>query len=68
MKKYKLSKKNYKMYSLRRKGAPGSLVALNPMFKEIKRLMKSLVSGEIKRVVTSGQDPTQPNFQIVKKN
>ena len=34
----KLSKKKYKMYGLRTKGAPESGMELNPVFKEINRL------------------------------
>ena len=49
------------MYRLR-KGAPGSGIELNPVFKEINRLRNG-----IKGVVTSGQDPTQLNFQYIKK-
>jgi hypothetical protein len=40
-----------KIYSLKRKKAPG------------KRLKKSLMLNEIKGVVTSGQDPAQLSFQ-----
>lgn len=36
--KEQLRKKNYKMKSLRKKGAPGNVTKLNPVFKEIKRL------------------------------
>ena len=51
------------MYNLRRKGAPGNGMELSPVFKEINRLRNG-----IKRVVTSGQDPTQLSFQFVKRN
>jgi hypothetical protein len=56
------------MYNLRRKGAPGSGMELSPVFKEIRRLEKSLILNEIKEVVTSRQDPTQVSFQPVKRN
>ena len=68
MKRSKLSKEKYKMYNLRRKGAPGSGMELSPVFKEIRRLEKSLILNEIKEVVTSRQDPTQVSFQPVKRN
>ena len=41
---------------------------ISPMFKEINRLKKSLMLNGIKGVVTSGQDPTQLSFQLVKRN
>lgn len=47
------------MYSLMRKGALGSVKELNPVFKEINRLKKSLVLNGIKEIVTSEQDPAQ---------
>lgn len=59
MKRSKLSKEKYKMYSLMRKGALGSVKELNPVFKEINRLKKSLVLNGIKEIVTSEQDPAQ---------
>lgn len=64
----------YKKYSLRRKGAPGSGMHLNPVFKEIKEKIKEniqrkgLMFSGIKGVVTSGQEPTQVSFQTVKRN
>lgn len=42
------------MYNLRRKGVPGSGMELNPLFKEINRLKKSLVLNGIKGAVISG--------------
>ena len=58
MKRSKLSREKY----LRRKGAAESGVELSPVFKIIR-------SGNgIKRVVTSGQDPTHLHFQLVKRN
>jgi hypothetical protein len=47
--------KKYRMYSLRRKGAPG------------KGLKKTLILDGLKGVVTSGQDLTQRCFQLVKE-
>lgn len=38
------------MYSLRRNGAPGNVVELNPELKEIKSLKKSLVLNGAKEV------------------
>jgi hypothetical protein len=38
------------------------------VFKEINRLKKSQMLDEVKGVVTSRQDPTQLNFQLVKMN
>jgi len=37
--------KKYKMYSLRRKGAPGSEMELSPVFKEINRLKKKKLNA-----------------------
>lgn len=39
---------NVHTYSLRRKGAPRSVIELSPVIKEIKRLKKSLMLNEIK--------------------
>jgi hypothetical protein len=38
---------------------------LNPVFKETNRLK---ILNRIKGVVTSGQDPTQLSFHLVKRN
>jgi hypothetical protein len=38
MKRSKLRKEKYKTYGSKNKGAPGSKIELNPMFKEINRL------------------------------
>ena len=57
-----------KMYNSRRKGALGSRMMANPVFKEINRLRKILMLNGIKAVVTSGQDPIQLSFQLVKRN
>ena len=47
------------------KGVPGSGMELNPVFKEVNRLKKSLM---LSGIVTSRQDPTQLSFQFVKRN
>ena len=65
MKQSKLSKEKYKMYGSRIKGAPGSRMKLNPVFKEINRL-KTL--SRIKGEVTSGLYPTQLSIQFVERN
>jgi hypothetical protein len=39
----------------------------SPMLKEIKSLKKSLMLNGINRLGTSGQDPTQLSFQLVKR-
>ena len=54
MKRGMLNKEKYKMYNLRRKGAPGSGRELSPVFKEIK---KNRLLNRVQRVVTSGQCP-----------
>ena len=59
MKRNKLSTENY----LRRKGAPESGVDLSSVFKDINGLRNG-----IKGIVTTGQDPTQLNFQLVRQN
>jgi hypothetical protein len=46
------------MYSLRRRGAAGTVTELSPVFKETKGLKKSLVLNGIEGVVTSEQDLT----------
>lgn len=66
MKGSKLSKKQYKMYSLRRIGALGNVKELSHVFEEINRLKESIMLKGIKEVVTSGQEsPTQVSFQFV---
>ena len=67
MKRKKLSKEKYKMYSLRRKETPGSRLELKQS-KEINRLKKSLMLNGMKGVLISWQDPTQLSFQLVKRN
>jgi hypothetical protein len=39
------------MYSLRRKGAPGSVKDLSPVLQEVKSLKKSLMINRIMEVV-----------------
>lgn len=56
------------MYSLQRKGAPGGIVELSPVLEKIQSLKERLTLNEIKRIVTSGQDPTQLSFYLVKRN
>lgn len=46
MKRRKPRKEGYKKYNLKRKGAPGSGMEWNPVFKEIKRLKKNWVLNE----------------------
>ena len=55
------------MYCLRRKEAPGSLIKVRAVFKEINILKKSLILGRIKGVLTSA-DSAQLSFQLVKSN
>lgn len=62
----KESKGKYKMYRLRRKRAPGSLMERSPGLEEIESLKKIPMPIGIKEVVTSGQDPTLLSFQLVK--
>lgn len=45
-----IDKEKYKMYSLKGKGAPGSVEDLSPVFKEIKCLKKSLMLKGTKRI------------------
>ena len=49
---------------MRRKALPGSVMVLNPVFKEIKGLKKSLKLNGIRGVVTSEQAPTQLKSQL----
>ena len=55
------------MYSLRRKGAPGRVMELSPVLKEIKSLKKTPMLNGIKGVVISEQDPTQLSFPTCEK-
>ena len=48
----KMHKEKCKKYSLRRKGAPGSITELRPEFRERNRLKKSLMLNGIKGVVS----------------
>lgn len=63
----KLAKEKYKMYHLRI-GAPGSVIGLNPVLKEIKNVKKSLMLNGIKEGVTSGQNFTLLSFQPMERN
>lgn len=54
------------MYTLRRKVASGSVMELSPALKGIKNLNKHMMLYGIKELVTSGHDPTQLSFQLVK--
>ena len=56
------------MYIVRRKGTPGSVIELSPMFKEIKSLKKSLVLNGIKGVMTSGYGFTKLSIQPMTRN
>ena len=56
MKYSRLRKEKYKTYGSKSKGAPGSGLKLNPVFKDI---------NGIKGVVTLGQDPTQLSLLFV---
>jgi hypothetical protein len=53
---------------LRIKGAPGIVMELSSVLKEIKILKKRLILNGIKKIVTSGQGPIQVNLQLVKGN
>jgi hypothetical protein len=53
---------------LEEKRAVGGRTVLNPVLREINRLKKSLMLSGIKGVMTSGQDPIQLCFQLVKGN
>jgi hypothetical protein len=54
MKRSKLSKEKYKMYSLRRKGTDTTIYNGGGYIKDINRLKKSLMLNRRKRTVTSG--------------
>lgn len=62
------ARRGKKMYSLRGKGAAGNVLILSLVLKELKSLKKNLMLHQRKRVVTSGQDPTQLSFQLGKRN
>lgn len=66
IKRSKLSKGKYKMFSLRIKGAPGN-VMLNPsaVVKEIK--FHKMLNVKLNKVY-SVQHPAQLSFQLVKSN
>ena len=60
MKRNKLSKKKYKMYSLRRKRGPrNEMLELRPVLKQMRSFKNSLMLNEINGVVTLGQEPIQ---------
>lgn len=65
MKQCKLNKKNTKCMGSQIKGKTGSGMELNLVFKVISRLK---ILNEIKEVVTSGQDPTELSYHLVKRN
>lgn len=56
MKRSKLDKDKYKIWKLKRKGAPGSVTHLSLVLKAMKGLKKNLMLSRIKGLVTSGQD------------
>lgn len=69
MKRSKLDKGKYRTYSLRRKGAPGSVMEPSPVLKEIKnKLKRSLMLNGIKGSGDLRARPTQLRFQLVKGN
>ena len=53
------------MYGSKIKGTLGSIMELNPVFREINKLK---ILNRIKEVVALGQDPTQPSFHLVRRN
>lgn len=52
---------------LRRKGAPGRVIELRTVLKQINRLKKSLILNGIKGMVNSWQGSTQLSFQFAMK-
>lgn len=46
MKRSKLAKEHYKMYSLSKRGAPGTIRELNPVFKEIYKKIKEMFESK----------------------
>lgn len=66
MKRSRLCKKKYKVYSLRRKE---SAMELSPVvLKEIKNFKKSLMLSRIKGVVNPGQESMKLSFQLLKND
>jgi hypothetical protein len=61
-----LNNEKLKMYSLTSKRASGNVMKLRPGLKEVKSLKKGLMLNGVK--VTSGQDPNQLTFQLVKRS
>ena len=53
MKRSKLSKKKCKIYRLGRKGELGSVVVLNPMFKEINILRNGIKREALSQILPS---------------
>lgn len=51
--KERAGQREIKMYSLERKGAPGSIMKLSPVLKSIKSLKKTLMLNVVKGAVTS---------------
>lgn len=58
MKRHRLSKEKFRMYSWWRKGTPGG----------VNRLKENLLPTGVKGEVTSEQDPTQQDSQPVRRN
>ena len=46
------------MYSVRRKGAPGNVMELDPVLRDLKKGSRKIELSWNNRVVTSGKDPT----------
>lgn len=61
-KRSKLHKEKDKINSLRRKGAPGSVMELDLVLNDIKTLKKSLMLNGIKGAVNPGKYSTLPSF------
>ena len=53
-----MGKEEYKMYRLRRKGAPRNEMELSPLFREINILKENLTLNGTKGEVNSGQNHT----------
>ena len=63
-----MTKKKLQNVQFKRKGAPDSIIELRPMTEEIKTFKDKPNANLNKGVVTSGQEPTQLGFQLVKRN
>lgn len=68
MKRTKLDKEKYKNEVLGEKEHQRNIMALSPVIREIKSLMRSLMLSAIKGTMSSAQDHTQLSFQPVKRN